>query len=179
MRAGSAIRRAEIRDAADLAQVHVRSWQVAYRGQLPDDFLDQLDDDVPRRTSQWERSIESAPERRWTQLVAEDAGRVVGFIGFGPARDEPDRTGEVYAIYVQPDAWGRGFGRSLMTAAVQGLAREGYSEAVLWVLGSNARSRRFYEIAGWTADGGAKTETMSLPFGAVELREVRYRRSLP
>jgi hypothetical protein len=39
------------------------------------------------------------------------------------------------------------------------------------VLEINARARRFYEIAGWWADGTTKTEQRS----GVELREVRYR----
>jgi hypothetical protein len=43
---------------------------------------------------------------------------------------------------------------------------------VLWVLEGDARARRFYEIAGWVADG---TERTSEVFG-VTVREVRYRR---
>jgi hypothetical protein len=42
------------------------------------------------------------------------------------------------------------------------------------VLETNARARRFYEIAGWMADGGTKVEHR----GEVELREIRYRRTL-
>jgi len=44
--------------------------------------------------------------------------------------------------------------------------------AILWVLESNRRARRFYEIAGWIPDGDAKTENR--PDG-IQLREVRYR----
>ena len=36
------VRRATPEDAAGVAGVHVRSWQVAYRGLLPDDYLDGL-----------------------------------------------------------------------------------------------------------------------------------------
>ena len=43
---------------------------------------------------------------------------------------------------------------------------------VLWGLEGNARAGRFYEIAGWVADG---TERTSEVFG-VTVREVRYRR---
>jgi RimJ/RimL family protein N-acetyltransferase len=42
---------------------------------------------------------------------------------------------------------------------------------VLWVLPGNARARRFYERAGWAADG---TEKTSEAFG-VSFDEVRYR----
>jgi hypothetical protein len=43
---------------------------------------------------------------------------------------------------------------------------------VLWVLAGNARARRFYEIAGWVADGAERTSEV---FGAT-VSEVRYRR---
>ena len=48
----------------------------------------------------------------------------------------------------------------------------GFAESVLWVLPGNVRARRFYERAGWTADGAEK---ISEVFG-VTVPEVRYRR---
>src|SRR5882724_4717212 len=36
------LRHAEPSDAMAVAQVHVRSWQVAYRKLMPDEYLDQL-----------------------------------------------------------------------------------------------------------------------------------------
>jgi GNAT superfamily N-acetyltransferase len=96
-------------------------------------------------------------------------------VTFGPP-DAPSipGAGELYAIYLDPAHWGRGYGRALMRAAERGLAEAGFSKAYLWVLETNARARRFYEIAGWAADGGTKVEHR----GTVELREVRYRRDL-
>jgi GNAT superfamily N-acetyltransferase len=41
-------------------------------------------------------------------------------------------TGEVFAIYADPDAWGMGTGRTLMGTAVAELARLGYADAILW-----------------------------------------------
>lgn len=170
------IRPADPRDAAVLARLHVRTWQVAYRGQLPDGFLDALEAEIDPRTARWERWIADAASRRWIQLVAEDGDRVVGFVTFGPSGDEPidPRIGEIYAIYVDPSYWDRGYGRALFTAADHGLTAAGFGEATLWVLDTNARARRFYEIAGWVADGAVKTEHR----GDIELREVRYRRDL-
>ena len=65
----------------------MRTWQVAYRGQLPDDFLDELSSTIDRRTEFWERSIREASERRQHQLVATDGERLVGFVTFGPRAD--------------------------------------------------------------------------------------------
>src|SRR5215468_9837906 len=79
------------------------------------------------------------------------------------------------SIYVHPDAWGQGWGRQLMAATVTGLADAGFGRAVLWVLDSNQRARRFYRAAGWSPDGAARPDTI----GGAEVSEVRYRRSLP
>ncbi len=148
---------------------------MTYRGQLPDDFLDELASTIEQRTRFWDRVIRAGPERGQHQLVAVDDDVVVGFVTFGPpdAASVPG-AGELYAIYLDPSHWGRGYGRALMHAAERGLAEAGFAEAYLWVLGSNARARRFYEIAGWKPDGGTKVERR----GDVELREVRYRRAL-
>jgi ribosomal protein S18 acetylase RimI-like enzyme len=112
--------------------------------------------------------------RRQTALVAEEAGLVVGFVTFGPSEDEPldPGTGQVYAIYVDPTHWGHGYGRTLFTSAVRGLKGAGFKDAMLWVLATNDRAKRFYEIAGWRPDGGIKLEER----GQALLNEVRYSR---
>jgi ribosomal protein S18 acetylase RimI-like enzyme len=167
------IRPAQPEDAAAIALLHIRTWQAAYRGQLPDPFLTALDADIDRRTAWWERSIANAESRSQRQLVALDGDRVVGFVTFGPSEDEPrePRIGQVYAIYVDSGYWDRGYGRDLFTSAVRGLTDAGFSAATCWVLETNSRARRFYEAAGWITDGAHKTEQR----GEVELREVRYR----
>jgi ribosomal protein S18 acetylase RimI-like enzyme len=167
------IRPAQPRDAAAIALIHVRTWQAAYRGQLPETYLQSLDAELDQRTARWERSIANATARDQQQLVAEESGRVVGFVTFGPSEDEPvdPEVGQVYAIYVNPGHWDRGYGRELFAAAVSGLTDAGFDAATLWVLDSNTRARRFYEAAGWVTDGATKTEQR----GDVELHEVRYR----
>jgi GNAT superfamily N-acetyltransferase len=82
-------------------------------------------------------------------------------------------TGEVYALYVSPDWWSTGTGRSLMAAALTALSEAGYRRAVLWVLAGNARARRFYERAGFAADGAENVLT-----GLGGVLEVRYARPL-
>jgi GNAT superfamily N-acetyltransferase len=167
------IRRALADDALGVATVHVRSWQAAYRGLMPDAFLDQLD--IERRRAGWERSIAETDWPRSGTLVATEAnGTVVGFANIGPARDgdgDPLVIGELAAIYLLPEAWGSGIGRRLMLAAVNVLRDAGFAEAILWVLEGNERAQRFYEIGGWQLDGvtkDAQIADMSLP-------EVRYR----
>jgi GNAT superfamily N-acetyltransferase len=170
------IRRAVIEDAPQIGEVHVRSWQGAYRGLIPQDYLDGLD--PAQRAEMWTRRLGRMDWDRGGCLVAADADGVHGFADFGPSRDDDAdkrRVGEVTAIYLAPSAWGTGCGRELMTAALQHLAAAGYDEATLWVLDTNARARRFYEIAGFRADGAEQIDDRH----TAVLRELRYRRALP
>jgi GNAT superfamily N-acetyltransferase len=169
------IRSAVPADAEGVAAVHVASWQGAYRGVFPDEVLDGPDL-LADRLRLWQRLF-GEPGPREVNLVAEDpGGRVVGLLHGRPSRDDdagPD-TGEVIAIYALPTEWGTGVGRELMAAAVDGLRAAGYTAATLWVLASNARARRFYELAGWAPDGAEKDDVMA----GTTIREVRYRRLL-
>ncbi len=169
------IRRATTDDAARIAEAHVRSWQGAYRGLIPQDYLDRLD--PAQRLARWEEILASVNWSAGGVLVAEQDSCVAGFASFGPTRDndeDPSLVGEVMAIYVVPAAWRTGLGRELMTASLAGLAAAGYAQATLWVLDSNDRARRFYEAAGFSSDGAVKEDESR---GFV-LRELRYRRSL-
>lgn len=166
------IRHAAVEDAPATAAIRVRGWQAAYRGQVPDQLLDSLS--VEHDTIRFADHVgHLAPERRvW---VAEAAGEVVGFASTGPSRDEDaPEAGEVYAIYVRPDLCGRGIGARLLHHAADDLARQGYARAVLWTLQTNAPAQRFYERAGWRADGATKLDLLD----GHELPEVRFVREL-
>lgn len=149
-------------DAEAVARVHVRTWQAAYAHVLPSERLAELS--VERRAAQW---------REWPPLVAEVDGTVVGFVSVGPSRDS-DASGELFAIYVDPDHWGTGAGRDLITAGERCLRELGHVDAILWVLEDNPRARRFYERAGWHHDGTRRPIEI---FGT-EVTEVRYRKHL-
>ena len=170
------VRRASLADADGIGLVHVRSWQSAYRGKMPRDYLDGLD--PARRAQTWRRIIgQSRPSRDGVIVVAAQDEEIAGFAAFGPARDsdtDPLVTGEVFAIYADPDVWGTGAGRALMASAVAELARLGYADAVLWVLDTNDRARRFYTLAEWEEDGAHKTDASR----GFDICEIRYRRTL-
>jgi ribosomal protein S18 acetylase RimI-like enzyme len=159
-------------DAAAIAAVHVRSWQSAYRGHLPDGYLDALPAQLERREAMWREVIRghAAGHRVW---VADQGGRIVGFSGTGPSRDDDAPAGaiELGTIYLEPDAIGRGVGAALMRRALADLSERGCRLATLWVLEGNERACRFYEKGGWRADGTVKEAEL---WGAT-VREVRYR----
>ena len=156
-------------DARACAEVHVEGWRWAYRGLLPDDYLDRLS--VEDRERMWRQGFAEPGER--VAWVAERGGRVVGFCVTGPSEDaDADRaTAEVYAIYLLPEVEGTGVGRRLFEHAVEDLRRRGFRRATLWVLEANERARRFYERAGWRTDGAVNEER----FDGANLPTVRYR----
>ena len=165
------LRPARPADAAAVAGVHVRSWQVAYRGLLPDEYLDGLE---PEDRARRYRFAELGPGQPQT-IVAIEGETVCGFATVGPSRDDDRRgTGELLALYVDPQRWGRGLGRALVHDARARLARQGFEEAALWVLAANERAQRFYRIDGWAPDGSRRLDEV----WGLTVDELRYRRSL-
>ncbi len=164
---GMLLRPAAQGDEIEVAEVHVRSWQVAYRGLLPDEYLNALDpaDRAARYTF-----ADGDPGRPHT-TVAVDHRQICGFATIGACRDlDKPGAGELYAIYVHPDWWGRGAGRMLIEEARRHLIDRGFEEAVLWVLAGNARAESFYRIDAWRPDGERRLEEVH----GIRVDEIRY-----
>ena len=160
------IRRAVPADVDDLARNHVASWQEAYKGLIPEGFLDQLD--VESRRGFFAEMI----DRDAMIFVAETNESVVGHCWVGPARSE--EGGELYAIYVHPEYWGKGFGQELIIGVESALIADGFDQVLLWVLDTNMRARRFYERQGWRLGKTLKLEEI----GGVQVTEVCYLKDL-
>lgn len=167
----TSVRRAVPADAHDVARVHVRSWQWAYRGLIAQEYLDSLEPEAWADRYTFGRMGFQLPSTQ----VAVDGSTVCGLVTTGLCRDEDlSNFGEVMAIYVDPSYLRTGVGRLLMTAARNRLRRVGVAAAALWVLDGNVGARRFYERDGWTFDGTRRTST----YGDLHVDEVRYRRTL-
>ena len=62
-------------DAYGLAEMHVATWQVAYRGLLPDDYLDGLT--VAARVERWQQILTDSPRQIWVACKDDkDSGRL-------------------------------------------------------------------------------------------------------
>jgi GNAT superfamily N-acetyltransferase len=163
-----AIRRARPGDERALAALHVHGWQWGYRDQLPGAALAAID--VDARARFWARILTGElPGQVW---LAEADGAAVGLVSAGPARAPeaaPDDR-ELYALYVAEAVAGTPVGHRLLTTA---LAAMPGARVALWVLEPNARARRFYERAGFRADGTVKHET----WHGAPLLQLRYVRA--
>lgn len=158
-------------DAMAVALVHVRAWQAAYRGLMPADYLAGL---RPEDRAQRYDFASLDPTRPRT-LVAVVADTIIGFATVSAARDEDAAGyGELCAIYVEPDCWGRGIGLALASAARAELHNLGFRNALLWVVAGNARAEQFYRADGWTRDGSHRARQI----WNVTVETVRYTRVL-
>jgi ribosomal protein S18 acetylase RimI-like enzyme len=145
------LRDARPEDAAEVAGVHVRSWQVAYRGLLPDDYLDGL---RPEERAARYTFGSSDPHGPATVVACLDHV-ICGFVTTGRSRDaDTSDMGEILALYVDPPSWDLGVGHRLMTDARVRLGQGHFTDAVLWVLVGNERAQRFYHRDGWGRDDG-------------------------
>ena len=149
-------------DYAAVSGIYEQSWRYAYKGIIPQDYLD------------------SIPEGRWvnginangrTDIGAFEGDRIVGTASFCTSRWKKfPKSGEIVSIYLLPEYIGRGIGAGLLEKCMEELEWEGFRSVILWVLEENVRARLFYEKHGFTAT----SEVMSDSIGGRELREVMY-----
>ncbi|MEJ8824171.1 GNAT family N-acetyltransferase [Variovorax humicola] len=166
------VRPAELSDSRAVAEVHAAAARAAYEGLLPEEQLRAL---APAtREAKWREAIEfSEPQVH----VAELDGEIVGFVGFDRSRDPktPSTAGEIWAIYVKPEHWGKGVGVALWDAAREGLEEEGCLTVTIWVPLRNDRAIRFHELAGFKREmKTARTTTL----GSIRIEEVRLKRNV-
>ena len=132
--------------------VHWQTWREAYDDLLPEEFQETMTLDRCRFLSQ------KYPENT---LIAMDGKKVVGFISYGNFRDEAIQAGEIIALYVLKDYYGKGVSKQLMHAAF--VALDQFSEIYLWVLKDNKRAIAFYQKMGFSFDGQEKILKLGKP----------------
>ena len=100
-------------------------------------------------------------------LLARDAdGKAAGFVGFGrlktpPPGSSPIRplySAEIYALYILPEYWRQGLGRSLMREAALALKDMKHKSLCLWTLEGNRRGNDFYKALGGQRIGKKQVE---------------------
>ena len=138
--------------------VHYKAWQQAYTGLVDQSCLDKMS---------VEKCVEIAYKWPDNLLVAKDGEHVVGFVGYGDCRnDDMKNAGEVFAIYVLSEYYGKGVGRALMDAALDLLPQD---RVAVWVLQGNKRAIRFYEKCGFRSDGKSDTKILGSPITEIRM----------
>lgn len=163
------IRPLEERDYPAVIAIVNESWKTTYAGYVNPALLDE-----PGCAARAERLERDFITRRLAEYVwAEDApeGRVLALLSMGDTAD-PDLPGvfEIWRIYVDPAARGRGIGGRLLAFA-EGYAREqGYTRAVIWAFRENARAGAFYQSRGYRPD---REEYLGEPYRAWGIRRLK------
>ncbi|HET6619231.1 MAG TPA: GNAT family N-acetyltransferase [Dongiaceae bacterium] len=145
-------------DAEGIAKIHVKGWQEAYVGLLPQHVLDRQS--VPTRLRMWSGLLQEPVGMRWTFVAIDPAAGIVGFAGGMRAkRTMHGAAFKVPVLYVLQTHLRRGLGRQLMHGLGRAMAQHGPGAVALWSLASNKSARTFYErIGGRLASGLAESD---------------------
>jgi ribosomal protein S18 acetylase RimI-like enzyme len=152
-------------DAAAIAAIHAESWREAYRGILPDRFLDR---EVAEERLRYWRAALTAPRDGGFVLLALRGGTARAFISVARG-GEPGYDAMIESLHVMPGERGAGLGRKLIRRAVARLIDEGASSVALTVYDANKAAIRFYKRLGGIADG-----TGIDPFAGADMPDTRY-----
>ena len=127
-------------DAHAISRVYVQTWQDTYLGILPFGYLYSMS------IARLERGLLDGLQRRqMVSYVAEEGGKLVGFISGGyERRDDPIYSGEIYELYVLKDHQRQGVGSELVSSLVAQFKHCGIYSMLVQVLDANPY-RRFYE----------------------------------
>jgi GNAT superfamily N-acetyltransferase len=146
------VRRAQLGDAAAVAELHLQSALEAFAGIFPPEAPAP---EVADLIVDWAQGLGDDRPANQVGFAAEEGGSLVGVVVAGPDPDDPE-CGHISRLYVAPSQWQRGIGRLLYERAIGHLRDVGYGEATLWVLEGNARARCWYEALGWRATAARK-----------------------
>jgi ribosomal protein S18 acetylase RimI-like enzyme len=139
------IKKATLDDVKDISRIHALSWKFAYKGIVPQDYLDEIEEDF------WVSMFADCIKNNdlIAQLIFENHAPI-GCISYGKSRDEKfPHWGEIVSLYLLPEYFGKEYGDKLLESALFDLRQSGCQNVYLWVLKENQRARHFYEKNNW------------------------------
>ena len=149
-------------DLIEISNIYESSWKYAYKGIIPQDYLDSIP------TGRWASGIDKF---RMNNLVMIENGHIIGTASISKSRwQQYSDYGEIISIYFLPTYMGKGYGKHLLKKCIEELNIRGYDKILLWVLEDNQRARAFYEKNGFSCSGNF----MNSNIGGKELREAMY-----
>lgn len=148
------IRPSQRTDAHAMSRIYVKTWRDTYLSVIPFGYLFGMSE-----SRQEQAFFNELGSSQTISFVAEDTGRVVGFITGGDERNKDDiYRGEIYALYVLKHFQRRGIGGKLVSSLATRLNRNGIYSMLVRVLKLNPY-RRFYQKIN-----GTYIKTERLPF---------------
>jgi len=148
-------------DANNYVDCLISCWQSAYKGIVPDEFLNNMPTEKNQRIERYKKSLIN-PDIETYCVINEE--KMIGFLCIHK------KDGEIWAIYLIEEFCGKGYGKKVLDFAVNELKRIGHKQIFLWVFEENNRARRFYEKNNFYLNGAKREMTYGKPL--VQLRYV-------
>ena len=134
------IRMANVEDCESIAKISINSWKKTYKGIIDCKFLDKLDHENKKL-----KYIDRIKNKEKILVICNDVNDVKGFCWFGNSNDNnKDTDGEIYAIYLDNDSIGKGYGSMLFDSAITILNTENKKNIIIWCLNGNFIAKNFY-----------------------------------
>ncbi|MCL2512263.1 MAG: GNAT family N-acetyltransferase [Oscillospiraceae bacterium] len=160
------IRLAAPADAPDMAEAHMRSWEVAYKDIIPESYISEK---VATRPALYKQII---TDENKTNYVIQKGGKTAGVMSIAP--DQDDDAGENFyrlqSLYLHPDYYRQGIGTRAVNFAFDKARSLGKTAMTVWVLEENINSIKFYEKCGFIADGKTKILECGKSLIAIRMR---------
>lgn len=146
------IRLATPKDAHDMAQVHMRSWEVAYKNIIPWDFICEKN---ATRKSLYAKNI---TDENKISYVVQYNNKTVGIMGVASPKDDDVNEDyyELYYLYLDPDYFRLGIGSKAINYAFNIARHLDKKFMTVWVLEENVNAITFYYKCGFNIDGKVK-----------------------
>lgn len=146
------VRRASAADAIVIADLHTVTWRDAYRGILPNHYLD--GDMATERRTAWTRYFAAQPDQAAVLLAIGLDGALDGFIAL-EAGNENGYDAVIENLHVASRARGRGIAKRLIFESIDHLFSVNARSVCLWVYDDNEAAMSVYKALGGTADAWA------------------------
>ena len=148
---GSYIRYANKDDADTIALINSKSFQHAFQGIIPGNFLKERFSYERLK----ERLYKELNESTATSCIMYKYDIPVGMLTFAKDDNKERDNSEIdiWRIYLLPEYWGQNLGVEFLDWVIKELKRKGYKKVALWVVEENIRARKFYEKVGFIHEG--------------------------
>ena len=121
-----------------------RSVRLAALRESPEAFVATAEEEQAFDEAYWRSRM-----NRSVRLVAERSGEAVGVVSVGTAKASDSNAGELFGLWVRPDARGSGVATRLVNDGADIAAKRGNTHLVYWVGTENGRAVAFASGMGF------------------------------
>lgn len=146
------LRSAEITDVPEIANLFLKCWKISYSKVLSQEVRDAMS--VASAVDLWTKALTTNLDRKTVLAIEND--ELLGFLRFGSDPKDSLR-GHLFSLYIAPDFVGKGFGKTLLEAAIKEIKVQGFNAMSLWVFDENKIAKSLYAKYGFTATGENRT----------------------